>query len=292
MRAYLIKAILLVFSVLPLPATHVIGIIAGWLLYLAPTAIKQISSINLQLCFPSLDKPSRKRLLRNSLIETAKAIAELGPLWYWRKERLMALVKKTSGEEALEHALKQGQGVILAIPHLGTWEMVGLYCSAKYPMTSLYRPPRIIELDSLARMARGRFGAHLVPTDMSGVRSLYHALTRGELVAILPDQEPAMDNGLFIPFYGIPAYTMTLLQRIASSSKAPVFFTYAERLPAGRGYHLHFISSPHDIRHYEQPQALLLMNNNIEMCINKIPEQYQWGYKRFRKRPAGVSDFY
>lgn len=292
MRAYLIKAILSILSVMPLSVTHTVGVIIGWWLYLTPTDLKRISSINLKLCLPSSDASSRKRLLRDSLVETAKTATELGPLWHWRKERIMALVKKSSGEETLEHALKQGQGVILAVPHLGAWEMVGLYCSAKYPMTSLYRPPRITGLDTLVRSARGRFGAQLVPTDISGIRALYHALARGELVAILPDQEPAMGNGMFTPFYGIPAYTMTLLYRLTRRTNATVLYTYAERLPMGKGYHLHFVPAPQDIKEYDQIQALELMNKNIEMCIDNIPEQYQWCYKRFRKRPDEYTGFY
>lgn len=292
MRAYLIKALLSAFSVLPLAVTHVIGIIIGWWLYLIPTDLKRISSINLKLCFPSSDVSFRKQLLRNSLIETAKTAAELGPLWHWRKERIMTLVRQSSGEEAVEHVLKQGQGVILAIPHLGAWEMVGLYCSAKYPMTSLYRPPRIAGLDTLTQTARGRFGAQLVPTDVRGIRALYRALTRGEIVAILPDQEPVMGNGLFAPFYGISAYTMTLLYRLTCRTNASVFYTYAERLPSGKGYHLHFVPALQDIKEYDQTQALEAMNKNIETCINSIPEQYQWCYKRFRKRPDENTDFY
>jgi len=132
----------------------------------------------------------------------------------------------------------------------------------------------------------------LVPTDISGIRALYRALARGELVAMLPDQEPATGNGSFVPFYGIPAYTMTLLHRLTNRTNTTVLYAYAERLPLGKGYHLHFIAPQQVIRNCEQDMALQLMNNNIEMCINKIPEQYQWGYKRFRKRPEGESDFY
>lgn len=292
MRAYLIRLFLRLLAALPLTVTHIIGTWSGRLLYLIPNESRRISSINLRLCFPGMDPASRKRLLRNSLLETAKTAVEFGPLWHWHKDRVMALVKHTSGEETLEHALKQGQGAILAIPHLGTWEMVGLYCSAKYPMTSLYRPPRITGLDTLARKARGRFGATLVPTDISGIRALYKALADGELVAILPDQEPAQGNGEFIPFYDTPAYTMTLLQRLASRTRAAVIFTYAERLPSGQGYHLHFISARQEMGDFDQHQALQIMNTGIEMCISKIPEQYQWGYKRFRKRPAGEDAFY
>ena len=94
MRVFLIKAMLSAFSMLPLPVTHLIGIVAGWWLYLVPSELKRVSAINLKLCLPLLDAGSQRRFLRNSLIETAKTVTELGPLWHWRKERIMALVKE------------------------------------------------------------------------------------------------------------------------------------------------------------------------------------------------------
>lgn len=292
MRVYLIKVMLLSFSLLPLPATHLIGLVIGWFLCLIPSELKRVSAINLRLCLPSLDDSSRKRILRDSLIETAKTATELGPLWHWRKERLLHLVKNVSGEEAVKHALDQGQGVIIAAPHLGAWEMVGLYCSARYPMTSLYRPPRITELNALVEQARSRFGAHMVPTDISGIRALYNALARGELVGILPDQEPGTGNGQFASFYDIPAYSMTLLYRLASRTRATVLFTYAERLPGGKGYHLHFVPATRDISQLDQPRALEQMNKEIETCVATIPAQYQWSYKRFRTRPGNETSVY
>jgi len=292
MRVFLIKAMLSAFSLLPLPVTHLIGIVIGWCLNHVPSELKRVSAVNLKLCLPSLDETSRRHLLQESLIEMAKTATELGPLWYWRKERFTALVKKVSGEEAVKHALERGQGVIIAAPHLGAWEMVGLYCSTRYPITSLYRPPRITELDTLVRKSRSRFGAHMVPTDISGIRALYNALTRGEFVGILPDQEPGTGNGVFTPFYGIPAYTMTLLYRLTCRTKATIFFTYAERLPKGKGYHLHFVPALQDISEFDQAMALEHMNKNIEACVNAIPAQYQWSYKRFRTRRAGEPDYY
>jgi len=280
------------FSLLPLPVTHMIGVVVGWWLSILPSELKRVSAVNLKLCLPSLDASSRRRLLRHSLIETAKTAAELGPLWYWREERLMALVKKVSGEGAVQHALELGRGVIIAAPHLGAWEMVGLYCSARFPMTSLYRPPRIAALDSLIHKARSRFGAHMVPTDISGIRALYNALAKGEFVGILPDQEPGTGNGQFVPFYGIPAYTMTLMYRLSCRTRATIFFTYAERLPKGRGYHLHFVPAMQDICAYGQATALEHMNKNIEVCVTNAPAQYQWSYKRFRSRPAGEPNYY
>jgi KDO2-lipid IV(A) lauroyltransferase len=139
--------------------------------------------------------------------------------------------------------------------------------------------------------ARERFGAALVPADMAGVRALLKALRRGELLGILPDQEPRHGNGVFSPFFGIPAYTMTLLARLAQQSAAPVFVTYAERLARGAGFRLHF--QPLDLEpHYSVEEITAAVNAGIEDCVRRLPQQYQWSYKRFKTQPAGAGNFY
>lgn len=292
MRELFVKILLHLFASLPLPVTHFFGAIIGWALIYLPNDARRISRINLELCYPELTPSALKCLLHKSLIEDGKTATELGPFWLVNDQRVLSLIKQTSGEEELKGSFKTGKGVILVIPHLGAWEMVGLYCSSRYPMTSLYRPPQMSTLDNLIHEGRERMGAKLVPTDLSGTRSLYKALQKGELVAILPDQDPTRGNGVFVPFFGIPAYTMTLLPRLAHKTEADVFFAYAERLPKGQGYHLHFRAAPEITAAADIEESAALINKGIELCINAIPEQYQWGYKRFRTRPEGQDRFY
>jgi KDO2-lipid IV(A) lauroyltransferase len=291
-RARLIRWLLRSCAALPLPLAHTLGGCIGWGLLLIPNDLRRVSKINIPLCFPELGAARQRRLLRASLIEAGKTMTEAGALWRWPAPRLATLIKDTSGEERLRAALATGKGVILAAPHLGAWEMMGLYSSLHYSITSLYRPPRLTAVAELVRRGRERFGATLVAADAGGVRALYQTLGRGEVVGMLPDQEPGAGNGVFAPLFGHQANSMVLLSRLAIKTGATVIFCFAERLPRGRGYHLHFLPAPPAISHPPLERSVAVMNNMVETLIRQRPEQYQWGYKRFRTRPAGEPKIY
>ncbi len=292
MRATLIKLLLRLFARLPLRMAHAVGAIIGTWFVFMPNKLRTITRTNVALCFPAMAEQERTRLLHRSLIETGKTMTEMGALWLWPEDKMLALVSQVSGEHLVKEALAQGKGVILATPHLGSWETVGLYCSAHYPITSLYRPPRMSELDNMMRAARQRLGATLVPTDAGGIRALYRALEKGEMVGILPDQEPGAGTGIFAPLFGVPAYTMVLVARLALKTKAQVIFTYAERLPLSSGYHLHFLRAPSVLHEGSVEEATCAVNSMVEECVRALPDQYQWSYKRFRSRPAGERRLY
>ena len=292
MRGRLIALLLRVFSRLPLPVSHVLGTVIGWGLILLPNELRRAARVNIPLCLPELGGAQQRRLLRESLIETGKVFCETGALWHWPAQRLMALVKSISGEEQVKAALAQGKGVIFAAPHLGSWEMMGLYGSTRFPVTSLFRPPRLAELGALVRRSRERLGATLVPVDAGGVRALYQSLARGETVGILPDQDPGPGKGRFAPLFGVQANTMTLLSRLAIRTGAPVFICYAARLPGGRGYRIHFLPAPAEINQEPLARSVAILNRALESLIRQQPAQYQWGYKRFRTRPDGEATLY
>jgi KDO2-lipid IV(A) lauroyltransferase len=292
LRTWLAKGLLYLFAFLPLWVSHAVGAMIGWLGYRLPNEIRHAARINIRLCLPELSPLAQERLLKRYLIETGKTAMESGAMWLWGRRRIMAKVKGVSGETHLEAALARGKGVIFAIPHMGAWEMVGLYCSSHYPMTSLYRPPDLAAMDRIIRHGRERFGATLVPTDNRGVKALLRALSRGETIGILPDQEPGRGQGEFAPFFGIPAYSMTLLSRLVHKTGAAVVFTYAERLPLGRGYHLHFLKADERIADNDMECSLAALNHGVEACIQECPAQYQWGYRRFKTRPAEEPDLY
>lgn len=293
MRARLVKLLFRLFSTLPLPAAHALGAALGWIFFAVPNKRRRTAEINLELCFPEMSPAERRRLLRRNLMEMGKSVAEIGVLWTRDATILRRLIHRVSGEDEVKQAMARGQGLILALPHLGAWEMIGMWGSMNFPMTSLYRAPPMSQMGRLMRAARERFGARLVATDNTGIRALYKALERGEMVAILPDQVPAARGAsVFAPFFGIPASTMVLLSRLAIKTGAPVIFGYAERLPRGRGYHLHFVPAPAEINHGNIESSAAVVNAMVEKCARALPEQYQWIYKRFRNRPEGEAAFY
>lgn len=292
-KALVLRTLLTVLSRLPLPVLHATGAAMGWGFFLIPNRRRHVAKTNLTLCFPEMDQGARRRLLRETLVEFGKSLLETATLWTKHPAKIRQLVKQVIGQEQLRAAMAEGKGVILAIPHLGAWEMVGLYCPSLHPFTALYRPPRVAELDELMRSARQRLGARLMPANISGIRALYRALRRGELVGILPDQVPNEDhNVVYAPFFGIAAKTMVLLVKLARQTGAPVVFTWAERLPRGRGYRVVFNKAPPGIESGDLQAAASVINREIEREVRELPQQYQWCYKRFRRRPPGERRFY
>jgi len=288
----LLKIFIWIFSLLPLPIVHLIGVILAWGFILVPNKRRSTIKTNLAICFPDLSNKQRSRLLRNNLLETGKGAIETGVLWYWPRKRVIKLIKKVEGLELITTAMKSGKGCIVAAPHLGVWEIIGLYLSTQHPMTLLYRPPPMAGMDSLIRSARERAGANLVPTNRAGVKSLYTALGKGEMVGILPDQDPGHGAGVFVPYFGIQANTMTLLSRLAAKTGATVVFSYVERLPLGRGYKVNFINGSEEINQKDIVTSCTAINAGVEKCVRVLPDQYLWCYKRFRCRPEGEPSFY
>lgn len=284
------KLILRLAALLPLPVAHAIGYLLGWLFYLVQNPHRDVARRNIALCMPELSPAERRRMLRRALIETGKTAMESPIMWLSSRERTLTLVRDEIGTEALVATREKGKGVILLVPHLGSWELVSLYSSARHPITSLYRPLRKSVLEPVVLKGRTRFGAQLVPTDTKGVRALFQALAANELVLILPDQDPRDSGGIFAPFFGIQANTMTLASRLAQKSGATPVLAIAERMSWGRGFRMRYLPLAIDEESLEGHVAAL--NQAIEKAVRCFPEQYQWSYKRFRTRPEGEGKIY
>jgi KDO2-lipid IV(A) lauroyltransferase len=134
--------------------------------------------------------------------------------------------------------------------------------------------------------ARGALAAEQVRAEgAAGVRVLFKRLTSGGVVGILPDQQPKAGEGEFAPFFDMPALTMVLLSRLAQRTGATVLFAFAERLPRGVGFRIHFLRAPEGIAAPDLPTAVAALNRGVEDCVRLAPEQYQWAYKRYSIRP-------
>jgi len=274
---------------LPLSLTHRLGICIGWLMLKIPNKQRRNALINVRLCFPHLEAARALAFRRRSFLEYGKTYSEVAYLWLRPAQKVLSLVREVSGGELLHR--DDGRGMIVLSPHLGAWELAGLYLSAQGPTTTLYKPQP--ELDWLICEVRGRAGAELVPTDRQGIRKLMQALRRGEYVGILPDQEPRVTPGsAFAPFFEVPALTMLLINRLARRTGARVIFLFAVRLPHAGGFHIHCLPAPAGIDSEDAITGATALNRGIEEAINTCPEQYLWAYKRFRRRPQGMLNLY
>jgi KDO2-lipid IV(A) lauroyltransferase len=217
-------------------------------------------------------------------------VAELPWLWLRPRGQGVLHLVRWDGVAHFEAALDAGRGVILALPHLGCWEMVGQSLAERYgptrgPLVALYRPARKAWLAPLVASSRDRPGLKAVPTSVAGVRSLIKVLRGGGYTAILPDQVPPLGQGVWAPFLGRPAYTMTLLQRLAQQTGARVLACWCERLPGSAGYVMHF--EPLDAPELHDPKAApeaaaAAVNAGMERLIRCCPGQYLWSYARYK----------
>lgn len=279
----LLRGLLHLLARLPLPLLHGLGGLVGWGVRLLPNRQRRNALINLALCFPTLPAAELIRLRNRYLHALGRTYLELPRLWLRPVPQVLDLVREVRGGALLEHG--DGRGLIVLSPHLGAWELAGLYLAAQGPTAIFYKPQKW--LDALIVTARGRTGATLAPITAKGVRSLVETLRRGETVGILPDQEPRANKGAaFAPLFGMPAWTMVLVNRLARKSGARVVFLFAERLPRAAGFRLHCLPAPDGIDSDDDATAAAALNRGIEQCIARCPEQYLWSYRRFRRRPA------
>jgi len=272
-----------VLARLPLSVLHRIGVLFGWVTYLFSKRYSFRLRDNLQKAGLARSESDLKSLLHTNIREMGKGVMELP--WVWRRplEQVVASVKQCHGWEHFEAAQAQGRGVIVLTPHIGCFEVIGLYLAARLPITCMYRPPRWKFLHTLMHEGRERGQMKLAPTDLGGVRQLLKALKKGQVIGVLPDQVPGNGEGEWVPFFGRPAYTMTLIGRLAEASGAGVVMCASERLPRGEGYALHFTPLSFDTNSSIPRQ----MNTALEAVIRNHPEQYLWSYNRY-KVPRGA----
>lgn len=288
----LIHALLWLLSRLSLSGAQRLGTRAGRLGWYCAKATRRTTEININTCFPDLSPQAREELARASLVETSKTALEIPLMWEWPVERCLSLVKEVQGQALVEDALKAGKGLLLLAPHLGNWELAGLYFSSRYQMAALYSPPNVPELEAYMSRVRGRSGSELVRPDRRGLSRLMTLLREGGVVGVLPDQSPTPAGGTFAPFFGIEVLTMKLASKIITKTGAAVLVTYAERLPGGEGFRIHI--RPPDARIFDADLTTSAtgLNASVEACVREAPSQYQWEYKRFRRQPPGTPHLY
>ncbi|MCP5416784.1 MAG: lysophospholipid acyltransferase family protein [Chromatiaceae bacterium] len=277
-------------SRLPLWVNQHLGVLFGWVLYHFSNRERDTARVNIKLCFPQLTTAQQEQMLRLNLIESARTLFELPAHWRRGVRYVDELLQLGEGAELPEQMLRQRRGLIFLTPHLGAWELGAHYIARLAPTTILYRPPREPALEHIITRGRAQSGARPVPTSPSGVKALYQALHRHEIVGILPDQQPrhaSKSAGVFAPFFDIPALTMVLVNRLVRQTGAAVLYTYVERLPAASGYRMHFFSAPDGVDDPDPVVAATALNQGVEACVRRCPLQYQWSYRRFSVRPDG-----
>ena len=266
-------------SVFPLPLLHALGAAMGWLVYgLSPSYRKRLRANLIQAGYDAH--------WRAAVAEAGKAAIELAFVWCAKPQRV-ARHATVENWDLVQARLDAGRGIVFLTPHLGCFEMTAQQIALRTALTVMYRPPRKSALKPLVEGARARHNLHLAPANLSGVRILAKTLKGGQPIGLLPDQVPQEGEGVWAPFFGRNAYTMTLPAKLAQLGKADILLVYAERRAHGAGYIVRFVEFDGDLSGTGAEQAAAI-NRAMEQLIARAPAQYFWSYNRY-KQPDGVA---
>jgi KDO2-lipid IV(A) lauroyltransferase len=274
------------FARLPLAWLHRLGGWGGWLAYVCSPSYRRRLRANLT---QAMGAPSRV-LLHRAIAEAGRQALEVCWIWLRPLETVLAKVAAVHGLELVESARRDGAGILFMAPHLGCFELAGHYCASVGggQLVALYRPPRYRALEPVMRAGRVRGPLSTVPANLGGVRQLLKTLRTRGMVGILPDQVPATGQGVWANFFGRPAWTMTLGARLAQVRGVRVIYVWVERLPRGQGYTVHY-SLPEHACEGDLAACCAAMNRDIERLVRQCPQQYLWGYNRY-KAPRRAHD--
>lgn len=274
---------------LPLPVLALLGNAVGLLLYVFAEERRNVAAINLRLCFPAMGEAERARLVRRNFMAFGRSLLERGILWWSSGERIKKLVRV----EGLEHfRAAEGKPLILLTAHFVALDVGGNWLSQHTDVVTVYSKQKDPYFDKLFFQKRTRFGQQLLYSRQDGMRSVVKAIREGHPFYYFTDQDFAAKEALFIPFFGVPASTLTTIPRLVAMTGALVVPCIPRVLPGGQGYELRFYPAWENYPSGDIAADTRRMNEFIEQRILEMPEQYFWPHKRFKTRPEGEEKFY
>lgn len=290
-RAKAITALLKFFSRFSLKTLYRLSnLVANCLIFL-PNSTKAIAEQNIALAFPELTAIEQKKLLHQTLRHNAATMFELSFMWLNSYEQILQSVTDIHLPDSFIEDQENYDQMIFITPHFGSWELSGLYASSLYPLATLYRPSRLY-IDPLIIEGRAKNGATLVSTTTQGIRDMMKAMRNGSSVGILPDQDPGQGDGIFAPFFGLEANTITLVSKLANRFKIPAYIVASKRNLSEGSFTIELIKIDDQLQSDDTLTSVTTLNLAIENEIRKAPEQYLWTYKRFKTSPEGEANRY
>lgn len=284
---HLLLAAMWLLHWLPMPLLSASGRGLGWLLYYLVRERRHITLTNLGLCFPHLSPAEKSALARRHFAYFGRNMLELG-LWWWASaDRIRRLVKITHGERL---AACHGRPVIFFAPHFVGLDAGWIRLAMDHAMVTIYARAKNRTFNTALRRGRLRFGKTTLFSRQDGIKSIIRPIREGRPFYYLPDMDYGAKDAMFVPFFGVPAATITGLSRLAKLTGATVVPIITRM--AGNHYEID-IGEPWQNFSTDDPAAdTRRMNAFLEMEILRSPAQYYWLHKRFKTRPPGEPGFY
>ena len=278
---------------LPLPLLAPLGRGLGRLLPVLIPKRRHIVDTNLRLCFPAMREAQRQVLAREHFALLGRSLLERSLLW-WASEKRLRRLSRVEGLHniSLDDKRLGQQPLILLVPHFVGLDISGTTLAMFMDAVSMYSQQKNAAIDALLHHGRSRFGDQRLLTRQDGIRGTIKSLREGRPFFYLPDMDYGPDDAIFVPFFGVPAATITGLPRLAKLGPARVFPVITEILPGGQGYVTRVGPAWENFPSDDAEADTRRMNAFIEDEIRKLPAQYYWVHKRFKTRPPGEAGFY
>ncbi|MFN3072509.1 lysophospholipid acyltransferase family protein [Acinetobacter sp. TY2] len=282
--------LLKMIALLPLSFLQLIASFVSLILSSFNSSMKRVTSINLKIAYPELSAEDHADLVKKSIRSQCLTYVEFIKCWGMSPEYSLSLLKNVQGEHFFTDALANQKGVIVVVPHLGSWELLNAWINVYAAPVIMYKPNKVKGANRYVLEAREKFNATLVPTDETGIRAIFKHLKQGGLTVILPDHVPKPSGGIFSNFYGQHALSSTLVSKLASKTQCHVIGLSCIR-DTRNSQHFSVICHPlsEDILSKDLQLSVDTLNAEIQKMIDIAPEQYIWSYKRFRKTSDDIN---
>ncbi len=285
----LVLALMWLLHWLPLPILGRLGEALGYALFYLLKKRRHITLTNLRLCMPELSEAARYRLARRHFQLYARSVLERGVLWWASERRLRRLIVTPKPLPLTQISQKP---TILLCPHFVSLDVAGIAVMLETTLCSIYTRQSNAVFDTALRKGRSRFRPNTLVSRAEGVKPIIRAMRSGLPFFMLPDMDFGRKDAEFIPFFGVPAATLTAVARIAATTGAQVIPVIATYLPNYRGWQVEYLPAWPDYPGEDILQATRFMNHFIEQQISKAPAEYFWAHKRFKTRPEGEASVY
>ncbi len=288
--AWLGAGVIWLIARLPQRALMWLGRRLGALVRLVPSERRRIAAANIALCFPELDAAARAALVDANLRDIGLMLVEFALGWMGSERRMAAIPTRIEGLQHLEAARAQGKGVLLVGGHFSHLELCARLVSRRIRIAGMYRRMDSAVFEWVVLRARLDYADAMFEKD--DLRGTVKYLRGGGTLWYAPDQDMRSKDTVFVPFFGVPAATITATHHLARMSGALVIPFFHRRLPDGGGYALRLGAPLDGFPGADAAADTARVNACIEQMVRAAPEQYLWVHKRFKTRPPGAPAIY
>lgn len=276
----MIRAVL--FCIAKIPYRCILPLSKAVALCLKNSKTAGYAKLNIDIALPDYSEQQRNQIHQIALQNEIASYFEFFKIWGNTTEQNLKQIAHIDGEHYFHTALQKQQGVILIVPHFGTWEIMNSWISQFTSMTIMYKPIKNHALNQYVLQARSRERANLVPTNETGVKQVFRCLKQGGVIAILPDHSPDYQQGEMNTWFGVPLYSSQLTAKLLQKTDATALLLYAVRNEQGK-FNMTIRPLFQDCE--KQQKTTQKLHHDLEQFITQQPIHYHWSYKRFKANP-------